>query len=233
MKVILVGFGEVGKAILGLIKDYHTIVDILDIKIFKEPIGEYKDIDILLITIPYSKYFIVDVSYYQAVTGAKSTIIFSTVPIGTCSKLEATHSPIEGMHPFLQKSIEKATRWVGGYDKNTLAFFQKLPLQLKLVEKSEITEFLKLRSTTLYGVNIEFARYSNKICEEIGMEYELIKSFDQDYNALYNFLGMDQFSRYILDPPDGPIGGHCIRPNAEMLYEQFPDDMVKKIINGK
>jgi hypothetical protein len=228
MKIVLIGFGEVGKAIYQLIAPHYKDIKIIDQKYFDRK--EIPKTDILLVTIPYTETFIHTIKEYQRQAQPKSTIIFSTVPIGICRSLDASHSPIEGKHPFLYESIKKSPRWIGGYNEQVLEFFKPINLVLRLADKPETTEFLKLRSTTLYGLNIEFARYSGEVCKNLGIEYELVKCFDKDYNELYLSIGLGQYGRYILDPPQGKIGGHCILPNADLLYRQFPDNLIKEIL---
>ena len=141
------------------------------------------------------------------------------------------HSPVEGKHPHLADSIEKGIRWIGGYPKKFVKILEKNNIRMRVVGKPEYTEWLKLRSTTLYGLNIEYARYSKKVSNELDMPFDFIKEFDQDYNELYEKLDMPQFKRYILSPPRGKIGGHCVVPNAHILDSQYPDILVKRVYN--
>ena len=59
------------------------------------------------------------------------------------------------------------------------------------------------------------------------MDYSATRQWNLDYNELYNRLGMKWAKKYILDPPVGKKGGHCVTPNAKLLYDQYPDEMVK------
>jgi hypothetical protein len=56
-----------------------------------------------------------------------------------------------------------------------------------------------------------------------------MKQWNLDYNELYKRLGMNQFQKFILDAPEGPKGGHCVTPNAKLLYGQYPDEQVKVV----
>lgn len=227
MKAILIGYGEIGQAVYNVFSLFHqiTIIDPAHGRTVESKA------DILLVAIPYSGDFIEVVRAYQQKHDVKSTIVFSTVAVGTCVKLGAVHSPVEGKHPELTKSIKTMRRWIGGRDKLALDFIGSafFPDQMMIVDHSEFTEFLKLRSTSLYGLNIEFARYSKEVCDKLGMDFDNIREFDLDYNQLYKALNMPQFSRYILFPPEGKLGGHCVTPNAKILDEQFPSDFLKKI----
>ena len=231
---ILVGYGEIGKAVKEVFKST------IDIHVYDYPIYEqveYLDsYDLMFVAFPYDDDFIDQVKGYQERFNPKGTIIFSTVQIGTTDQIEhAVHSPIEGKHPNLAESIRLAPRWVGGESGHWNAFiadfFINCGLDVHFVLNAKTTEFLKLSSTSLYGVNIEFARYRKVVCDELGIDYRLVKEFDQDYNELYKMLGLEQYQRYILDPPEGPIGGHCVTENSVILNKFFPSKMLRMIFN--
>lgn len=229
-KMVLIGFGEIGKAVYQLMtKNFYVAV--VDPSQNLDAVGEY---DILLVAFPHNDKFNEAVAEYQDRFKTKATIIFSTVPVGTCKQLNAIHSPVEGKHPNLYEYIKNSTRYVGG-DTDGLAkaiFGDVLKMVCRFLPKAEHTEFLKLRSTTLYGLNIEFARYSKKIADELELDFEEIKIFDEKYNEMYANAGYPEYARYILNPPEGKIGGHCVVPNAMILSKQYPDPLLKPLINN-
>ena len=222
MRHILIGYGEVGKAIYEVLKDTCEI-EIHDPKM-NLVVDEFATdtTDVMMVAIPYGPLFEEIVSQYQRIFHAKHTLIFSSVPVGTSTMLGAVHSPIEGNHSDMASYINKHKRWVGGTDARIIEFLYDAGFDLVIVARPEITEFLKLRSTTYYGLCIEFARYSKAVCDEIGMGYNLVKEYDQDYNALNNDMGLNDLNRYVLDPPEGRIGGHCVLPNIGLLQKQKP-----------
>jgi len=235
MKALLCGYGQIGQGINDAIGQHITkIYDPMVIDCAHKP-AEGEHYDILLIAFGYSDEFIDQVIHYQKIYKTKATIIFSTVPIGTSRAVGAFHSPVEGRHPKLGERIKEMDRWVGGYGKNDAAeylvttFLAVCGFNLKMVSKPEATEFLKMQSTSKYGVNIQFARYAKSVCDDLGIDFNLVKEFDKEYNRLYQRLGMPQFQRYILDAPEGPIGGHCVVPNAKLLDKQYPSNLLKEI----
>ena len=236
MKAILIGYGEIGKAVFNVFSHDHEII-IHDVAKGIDYIAKNGErAEILIIAIPYSRHFEKIVKSYQEKFDIKSTLVFSTTQIGTCKRLKAVHSPVEGKHPNLAESIETGKRWIGGKDERVMRFFKEAGFkkeQLRVVEKPEFTEFLKLRSTTLYGVNIEFARYSNEVARELKMSFEEVRKFDEDYNELYRKMGMPWFARYILSPPKGKLGGHCVVPNAKKLKKLFPHSMLNEILKKR
>jgi len=227
--IVLVGFGEVGVGVYQWLKHQYAI-QIHDPDKGYLADGNYQ---LMLVAIPYNDNFVNIVKEYQNKFQPEHTIVFSSVAVGTCSQLQAIHSPVEGKHPNLDGYLKKGTRFIGG-DKDDFAyqFFEPVVSGIIALPKAEHTEFLKLRSTTLYGLNIEFARYTAKIAEELGLHYTWVKEYDNDYNKTYEDLGFPEYKRYILTPPEGKIGGHCVIPNAKILFKQYPDPLLKPLINN-
>jgi len=228
---IVVGLGEIGQAVREVFSKTHDI-DTYDIAIdARLPDKTY---DIMLVCFPYSDIFVSEVIHYSNRFNVKASIIFSTTSIGTTSQISnAVHSPVEGKHPRLAKSIRLMPRWVGGYNELAHQFLVEAGFNPYYCEKPEHTEFLKLRSTAKYGVNIEWTRYEKTVADDLGMDFEQVKRFDRDYNLLYKQLFMPQFQRYILDPPKGMIGGHCVVPNSKILDAQYPSVFLKEIYREK
>lgn len=236
MRNLVIGYGEIGQAIeanlktTGKLKVWHRD---------KKPgFVQHKNIEALHICYPYSKDFIDITQNYIRQYDPRLVIVYSTVPVGTCDALgnDVVHSPVEGRHPDLTESVHRGMRWMGSKNKKALALAQNLWLDAGLnitpVNSSQATELLKLTSTTLYGINLAFADYRAKVAAELGVNYELFKSWDSDYNDMYKSLGYAaKFQRYVLDAPNGKIGGHCVVPNAELLYAQYPDELVN-IVKG-
>lgn len=229
MRSLIIGLGEIGKAVQEVIGNYDE-VSTYDINLPEESISS--DIDILHICFPYSEEFVQFVKEYVALFKPWHIVVWATVPIGTTKQIKgAIHSPVEGRHPELARSIKDMSRWIGANNKTEGEFFSgyfiRMYIHTRVVESSDFTEALKLLSTTEYGVNIEFARYKKQVAAGIGMDFDLTKEWNRDYNKLYHNLGMDWAQKYVLDAPVGTKGGHCVTPNAKLLYEQFPDELVK------
>lgn len=227
MKNLIIGYGEIGRAVGQVVGDHSW----LDLRI-NPPDAKY---NVMHVCMPYSDSFVQDVEAYRTRYEPDHIIIYSTVPIGTTKQIKgAVHSPVESRHPDLSDGIRNMMRWVGYNNKIEAEFFylffKKLHITTKLVDDSNYTEALKLLSTTEYGVNIVFADYKKRIADDIGMSYELTKEWNEDYNRLYQKLGLGNiYQKFVLDPPNGKIGGHCVRENSILLNQQYPDDWVKRI----
>jgi len=230
MNHLITGYGEIGKAVAQIIGE--KTIDIID-EGHTAP-GPNRRVDILHVCFPYDDKFVDEVNSYVDTYKPRHTIIYSTVAIGTTVQIPgAVHSPVEGKHPDLATSMRLMSRWVGANDKEEAAFFEGFfagkGIRPHVVMDSNFTEFLKLRSTSKYGINLMWTDYEEGVAADLGMPFELINDFDRDYNQLYRTMGLDQYQRYILTPPNGKIGGHCVVPNAKILGEQYPDDMLKRL----
>lgn len=231
MNSLIIGLGEIGRAVREVIvkTDKVYTYDLED-----DSLTFGSSIDILHICFPYSEDFTKQVKQYVKEVKPWHIIIWSTLPIGITKQVKgAVHSPVEGKHPRLTLSIKSMTRWIGANDETEgiffFEYFKELMLKPKLVSDSNFTEFLKLRSTAKYGINLVWTEYEAKVAEQLSMDMDYVREFDRDYNKLYHNLGMDWAQRYILGNPHGKIGGHCVVPNAELLDEQFPSELLKMI----
>lgn len=229
---LVIGMGEVGTALYKVLNRSKVVYarDLADTD------HDHSEVRILHIAFPYTDNFVNDVSGYLELYAPDLVIVYSSVPIGTCEKIgdNIVHSPVEGKHPALEESILMSPRYLGCKDPLALEaavqFWVPLAKILRTLPSASHTEFLKLRSTSKYGINIAWTDYEKKVADAIGMDFTALKNFDIDYNILYQQLGLPQFQRYILDPPNGQIGGHCVVPNAEALNEQFPSPMLEEVI---
>lgn len=230
MNHLVTGMGEVGSAVFQVLFEHGYDMYTLDIN--SEPVQA--PIDILHICFPYSDNFVKEVKKYRTKYKPQLTIIYSSVPIGTTKKLPHTvHSPVEGKHPRLNFGVKAFHRFIGYNDKADGKLAEKIwkPIvECSLLKSSDWTEFLKLASTSKYGINIVWADYMGDVAERLGMPYEYAKDWDKAYNNLYTRMKLRHTRKYVLDPPDGYIGGHCVTSNARLLNENYPDEMLDMII---
>ena len=227
MRQLVIGRGQIGSALVEVLG--CDSYDQADNKLIERD-AEY---DVLHIAYPYSHRFAVDLRHYQELYKATLIIVYSTVPVGTCEPNGWVHSPVEGRHPDLAESLTLFPRFIGSrlQIKRTLTaqIWEPYTETIQLGSADQ-TEFLKLRSTARYGINLAFADYEKSVADELEMDWQYLKWYDQAYNDLYDDMNMDWAKRYVLDPPQGFIGGHCVVPNAEILNEQYPNTMLETII---
>ena len=229
---IVIGVGEIGTAVGEVLKRQDSVVGR-----GKEDPGFKSKGGNLHICYPYSETFVKDTKRYIRQYKPKTVIVYSTTPIGTCEKIgkDIVHSPVEGKHPHLEDSILIMPRWIGVKNKKAreraFKLWRPYVKVIRLMASSRYTEFLKLRSTAKFGINLVWTDYEKAVADRVGINFSAVKEFDQDYNNLYKELGLDEFQRYILDPPNGVIGGHCLVPNAEMLNQQYFNPWLTEITN--
>jgi len=214
MKHLVIGTGEVGTAISKIFQ--------CDIVGKVESFNSNFSFDIIHICFPYSEDFIDEVKRYQELYKVKYTIIHSTVPVGTSRKLNAIHSPILGIHPYLEESIKTFTKYLGGENASEVADeFRRAGMKVYITDKSETTELMKILCTTKYGLDIEWVKDVKDQCNKYKVPFEFYSLWTDNYNMGYNKLGQSQFTRPNLIPIKGKIKGHCVRPNLELLETKF------------
>lgn len=217
MKHVIVGYGEVGKAISAIIPE-SWIQD----PNLKEPsiIPAGETFDVMHICFPYiDSDFVYQVRQYQERFKPHLTIIHSSVPIGTSDDLGAVHSPIRGVHPHLEKGIRTFVKYFGGMKAFEAAhIFAERGIDARIVRDARNMEAAKLWDTTQYGVMIMLEKEIYDFCRSNGLDFELVYGeFNETYNAGYTKLNMSHVVRPALMHKPGKIGGHCVVENAALL----------------
>lgn len=215
MRSIIVGHGEVGKA-LGLVLCKVYTVQVFDLN---DSYTHESDFDIMHICFPYNEGFVAQVLEYQKKFKPKHTVVHSTVPVGTCSQLDAVHSPIRGLHPNLESGIRTFPKFLGGPAASDVAdYFRRAGLKVILFDKSETTEAVKLFDTEYYRHCIEFAHRVKEYCDKKGLNFSEVYTIpNQTYNEGYTALGHPEYVRPVLQPIMKEIGGHCLLPNKKLI----------------
>lgn len=215
MTHLVIGLGEVGRAIKEVLSEKYVVsgIDKVDVTMGK--------FDFLHVCFPYSKNFKIAVKGYMKdyLQEGGSVVIHSTVPLGTSRKLGAVHSPVRGVHPNLKEGILTFTKYFGGEGADiAAAVFVGVGCTVKVYEKQEITEAIKLWDTTYYGWNIVFNKELKAWCDEKGLDFEEVYIHaNTDYNVGYTKLGRPDVVRPVLKYMEGKIGGHCVIPNCGHL----------------
>lgn len=219
---LVVGFGEVGKAV-------HAIVggEVHDVA------GEFQfggQCKVMHVCFPYFKGFVKEVKKYQKKFQPKLTIIHSTVPLGTSNKCSAVHSPIRGVHPELEKGIRTFVKYFGGKGaKKAAKIFSDLGITTSVVPDSRTTEALKLWDTTQYGVMILLNKEIYKWCKKNKVDFDVVyTSGNETYNDGYARLGRLDVQRPVLKYIPGPIGGHCVTQNAKLFTSLSTKRLIKE-----
>jgi len=234
---LVIGKGEVGTGIGVNIKKNGRKVIFHDPK--KGIIAKKQKTDVLNICIPYSDQFVKIGKEYIKYFEPKLTIIHSTVRVGTSRKIgDVAYSFVRGRHPNLAEQMVVYCKHIGAVNKKTLDLASKY---LKLIgfkeiqkhDNPETVEFGKLYDTSYYGVVIAWVKAAKKMADFYEVDWEDIKKIDESYNAGVIKTKQPHFIRPVLKPMPGPIGGHCVVPNAKILKLDFEDSFLDAIINAK
>lgn len=225
----ILGVGEVGSSIKKLTqKHFKVFCKDLNYDQLKQPV------DVLHICIPFKQSNSFVKTSIQTIKQAKPklTIINSTVKPGTTrqiyqhTKLPIAHTPIMGVHPHLAKYQTHFTKVIGPIDHKSYRLARShwknlgAPKILRFNSPEE-SELAKLLSTTYYGWNIVFNKLVYKLCKQKNLGFnQVYTKFNQVYNQGYQ-VTKPGVTRPILKHISGPIGGHCVIPNLEILAESF------------
>jgi UDP-N-acetyl-D-mannosaminuronate dehydrogenase len=226
MNHLVIGLGEIGTAIQNILQcDGYDYID------KKMPDSEY---DVIHICYPYFEDFRTETIFYKDCFKANLVIIHSTVPIGTTESLGDDYvvSPCRGVHPRLEEGIRTFVKYFGGKKAHEAAqIFGSLGMAIKThaTTDSRSIEALKLWDTTIYGWNIILEKEIHKFCKENNLDFDFVYTLaNLSYNIGYRELKQNQYKKYILTHKDGPIGGHCIIPNCELLDSWVSDVIIEK-----
>lgn len=199
---LVVGNGEVGSAVAAVLG-----CEAVDITSVGEPV------DHLHICFPYSVDFLAEVDRYRDLFTPDLLVIHSTVPVGTSAKLDAIHSPVRGRHPDLEEALRVFVKFFAGPRAEDAATYWPGPT--RIVGQQATTEAGKLWELLHYGLVIAAQKEMAAWCTQVGADPDIAyREFAETYNAGYATLGDHQFKRPVIEPTDGPIGGHCIIANA-------------------
>ncbi|MFB6212838.1 MAG: hypothetical protein ABEI53_03440 [Candidatus Magasanikbacteria bacterium] len=222
---LVIGKGEVGTSLFNVLKEHY------DVQSRDENDGPEGQFDVLHICYPPIDNFVEITKKYIDQYSPEVVIIHSTVRPGTTEKVDdiAVHSPIRGLHPNLEDGIKTFVKYFAGpKSKRAAQYFEDIGIETESWENPETTEVLKILSTTYFAWNVVFEKEVKKICDKRDLDFEKVyKKANKDYNEGYKELGHDKFVRPVLDHVEGPIGGHCLVPNCELL-DEWITEIVKK-----
>jgi UDP-N-acetyl-D-mannosaminuronate dehydrogenase len=244
-KVLIVGLGEIGRALFALLKEEDSYnvygFDLDETKM--RALGQDKhkmpnETDVMHVCFPckIQEKFVDTIASYAKQFKPKLLIINSTVPPGTTKKIYkqynclVAHSPVRGVHKNLKHmewELKRWTKYVGGV--NTKAtdvarkHFEKMNLRVKTLKGCTETELAKLFETTYRAWMIACFQEMHRIS----------RHFDCDFNEAVDFL--EDTHRLRLDRPimfPGFIGGHCLIPNIELLLNAYDSEFLQLILKS-
>jgi len=231
-KQLIVGWGEIGKAIGSILSKNNIPFDYHDLK--ESTATNEHEYSFCHVAIPYNDKF--DESVQRSIDTFKPEYVIIHSTISPDSKIaykeNVVISPIKGVHPNLEEGIMTFEKYIGGNIKAINAaslLYKKLGIKAHVVSAKEAI-YAKLLSTQYYGINICYADYVNKICQKEGISFNNVYTeWNHQYNEGYKKLGMDNVIRPVLYPPKEKIFGHCIAQNTEIIEKNYPSPFIDMI----
>jgi UDP-N-acetyl-D-mannosaminuronate dehydrogenase len=223
--VVVVGLGEIGKPLFELVSERYDAVGV-DIA---RTAADVFDVDVMHICYPFEIVdFVGETMRYIERFRPAVTIVNSTVAVGTTRAIAArtgaaiVHSPVRGKHARMREELLKYTKFVGAIDglsgKHAAAHFESIGMQTRVLASPEATELAKLSETTYFGLLVAWAQEVERLCDQMGPEYEDVVSF---YEEIPFFPPVKYFP--------GVIGGHCVMPNIEILRRAGHSELLEAI----
>lgn len=247
MKILVVGFGEVGGAHARILAAAGNDVRGVDLVPEKVPEAmrlpeawesEWGNPDVMLVAIRFKPDFVEDVVYQiQKFTPARGVNVLSTVEPGTCLKIASKartmvcHSTTRGLHPNLESGLLAVVKHIGGPGAEAFArMYRKAGMTCRTTGRAVTTEVAHILNNASYGINLMFADEMAKICREYGADYiEAVVNYTATNNAGYEELDHPSKVRPVLTPPNGRIGGHCVRQSAGLIPIEKRTPMLKML----
>jgi len=245
-KVLIIGLGEVGGALVELFEENGKF-DVYGFDVNKEKMREMfgkeietppKNVDVMHICYPCTEQegFVQTTLNYIRKFEPKLTIIESTVPPETTqriyeiSKSPIAHSPVRGMHKTLEtmkRDILFWSKYVGGATKEASdaarKHFEKLGLEVKVLSSSLETELAKLFETAYRAWMIACFQEMHRISRRFGADFDEVVDMLEDIHRV-------RFNKP-LHYPD-VIGGHCLIPNVELLLRSYDSRFLRLILES-
>jgi UDP-N-acetyl-D-mannosaminuronate dehydrogenase len=238
LRIGIIGLGEVGRALLEIIRGVYPETYGMDLN------GTLpENLNFLHICYPYvEEHFITVTSEYVNRYNPEITIIESTIPPGTTFKILAEtkkpicHSPVRGVHPYLKTGIFRFPKYIGSADNKhpewalkVSNYYGSLGIRTKICRSALEVELGKLLELCEYSLDIAWQQEAYRICRSLGADYEETVTIQRN---TYSFIQHPdhEFRRFPITP--GHIGKHCCIPAVKMLNKVYPSQFLEAILNS-
>jgi UDP-N-acetyl-D-mannosaminuronate dehydrogenase len=238
--VIVVGLGEVGRALFELLRESGRFaVHGFDVDrqrmLAVQQVELPETVDTMHVCIPFvgRDEFVKAVTEYAVRFKPGLIIVDSTVMPGTTSIVcescgcPVAHSPVRGVHKtseYMKWELKRWTKYVGGSDTKAgeaaRKHFEKLGLRTRLLRSCVETELAKLFETTYRAWMITCFQEMHRISRFFGADFDEVSDFIEDTHRV-------RLDRPLMFP--GVIGGHCLIPNVESLLRSYDSELLRLI----
>ena len=234
-KILIVGYGEVGKPLFEMARGLYDDVHWLDIQEKDVPSSP----DIMHICFPeqnHEEFITSSVQYVERFTPHLVLVESTVTPGTTCEihkkvggKLLICHSPVRGnMVDGMKKGLLQYTKFIGPTSPEAGAkakeYYEGLGLKTCICSSPIETELGKIFETTYRGLMMSWFQEMHRVCTH----------FDACYGEVVEFVGSTEREgkqpRPVFHP--GVIEGHCIIPNAEKLRSVYPSKFAEALLQS-
>ena len=217
--VLLIGNGQVGSALAGLISRHHNLT-VMDAEATSAKGGMF---DVMHICFPYTDKFVDLVCGYITKFNPTLTLIESTVIPETTKQIfarnptrEICHSPVRGCHSSLPWGVKTYTKFVGPCTLkaglNAERYYRNMNLKTRLCKSSTETELAKLLNLSYYASQIAFFQELER----------KVKHYGACLDDVNDFIGTttDDSNGTVVRPilKSGYIGGTCVMQGLEKIF---------------
>jgi len=231
---IIVGTGEIGMPLYELMAGVYKTLPI-DLIHFKDNYEILANCKFLHICLPGTiKDFDDVVCKYVRACNPLYVFIHSTLVPGTTRRLNdklndvvITHTPVHGKHQFnrMKGDMLRYPKYIGVPEnipdlaiENIKDHFAKMGFSIiKVIKNTDTTEWSKILSTTVFGLQVAFAQEVERICDKFGL----------DYDEVTHFFPIQEDMRGPIYP--GFIGGHCVMPNVKIIKSLHKSNLLNWI----
>lgn len=232
-KDVVIGMGEIGKAIASLLGKAVPVTGVDQLPERNTNHDLRFPAELLHICIPYNKMFTDEVLHYVKSFRPKAVVVHSTIAPHTTEKLQrklkipVVFSPVRGVHSRMLYDLKRYTKFYSYYKMNSnfkdaeiyRKRLEQIKIKAKFMSSPLVLEFAKiLVDTTYYGWLITYSQITNEICLREKVDYDEMWEFADE---IHKFLG----NRPKMYP--GYIAGHCVIPNLRLLDNYLLTWMVK------
>jgi len=233
-KVGILGYGEIGKGIADCIAD--SVPSGYVVKIHDPEEGfqaDLSDCEFVHVCVPNNALMYAMGEHKWGEVQDQAVIIHTTTEVGNCQivadhfkqcGIHLYHAPVRGKHPHLAASLQTFDMFISGPGHTfgpVEQYLESIDIFTHYVgDDYKVTELAKLMSTLRLAWDVMWRKHMEAVCGKFGVPPELVHdAWTESYNRGYKMLGDDHFVRPVLSFVPGPIGGHCVIPNAELLSE--------------
>jgi len=236
--VLVVGLGEVGKPLYGILSEAFEEVYGYDSDSSKtvNTLDEVsRPVDFLHVAFPFKnrELFVRSVLEYVDIFSPGVVVVHSSVAPGTTRVIQSrtdadvVYSPVRGKHPHLRDHLLFWPKWVSGVRRGAVErakeHLERAGFRVRVASDPESLELAKLWETVYRAVMIASWQEVHRIARRAGADIGIVAEFVSEVHEVLR----DRPIYY----PD-VIGGHCLIPNTEILLSEFDSDLLRFVLKS-